>query len=104
MADLLDQIFAEDLGGKSGPHYNVSYGLTTGNRDVKIYATPNLFGRNPAVVDYIPAAVEFTKAIEEMVATTRSTLDIATLAPFPDDRFLDALQDGITSAAEEHRF
>lgn len=51
----VDQIYSI-LGGAGGPGEGFSYGLHDGNKIEKLLNTPNLWGHNPSITDYVPAA------------------------------------------------
>lgn len=99
---LIDDIF-ELLGGSANPNNGITYGLSATNSFDELLSTPNLWGRNPAVNDYDPAATNLTRAIQTLVASAEHSVDIATLTPLPDDLFLAALRDGIQQAAQAGR-
>lgn len=93
----VDQIY-QDLGGPGGQGEGITYGLTEKNRLDGLLSTPNLWGHNPAVTDYIPAAQNLTQAIEELVASAVHSIDVSGLYPLPDGYFLTALSNGIQRA------
>ncbi len=72
------------------------YALTEGNRIEQQLDTPQLWGHNPAEFDYVPAAVNLTMAIEDLVATATATVDISILYPFPTGRFRQAIRNGLS--------
>jgi hypothetical protein len=71
------------------------YALTRQNRIEVQLDTPRLWGRNPAIMDYIPAAKNLTDAIELLISTAQKTVDISVLFPFPTGRFFTAIRNGI---------
>jgi hypothetical protein len=80
------------------------YALTEGNLIEQQLDTPQLWGHNPAEFDYVPAAVNLTTAIEDLIATATSTVDISVLYPFPSGRFFAAIRTGLLrSQASELR-
>jgi phosphatidylserine/phosphatidylglycerophosphate/cardiolipin synthase-like enzyme len=99
---LIDEIYAL-LGGDDHPDCGVTYGLSQGNQWKKLLDTPHLWGHDPAVLDYVPAATNLVDAIKDLVASARHSVDISTLTPLPDGRFLEAIREGIQIAAEEGR-
>lgn len=78
----------------------VPFGLTGRNRIDKLLQTPDLWGHNPHQDNYEPTAKNLTDAIYELLASARHSIDISTLTPLPDGRFLDALRRGIRRAYE----
>jgi len=94
---VVDEIY-QTLGGPGGVGEGISYGLTKNNTIEALFMTPNLWGHNPAVTDYIPAAQDLVQAIQELVASAVHSIDISGLYPFPDGYFLDALKQGIKAA------
>lgn len=90
---LVDEIFTL-LGGAANKNCGVTYGLSDGNA-WQLLATPNLWGQNPAVNDYEPTAKNLTDAIRNLIASAKYSVDISTLVPLPDGRFLDAIREGI---------
>jgi len=91
----IDEIY-KTLGGAQGA--GVTYGLSDNNEIEAVFMTPNLWGHNPAVTDYIPAAQDLVNAIRDLVASATHSIDISGLYPFPDGYFLDALKQGIQAA------
>ncbi len=73
----------------------IFYSLTQGNRIEAILDTPQLWGHNPAVFDYVPAAGNLRDAITSLISTATKTVDISVLFPFPYGLFLDAIQTGL---------
>lgn len=71
------------------------YAITDGNLIEQQLDTPQLWGHNPAVFDYVPAAVNLTTAIEDLIATATATVDISVLYPFPSGRFFTAIRNGL---------
>lgn len=96
-SDLATEIF-NFLGGENDPNHGVSFSLTKGNILRDILQTPNLWGHDPAINDYVPTANNLTESIRELLSTAKHTIDIATLHPLPDGRFLDAIRSGINEA------
>lgn len=92
-------IIYDHLGGKNDENEGVTFGLSFDNSLEKLLNTPDLWGHNPSITDYIPAATNFTKAIEEHIACANNSVDISVHAPFPDGEFLNALKKGIKRAA-----
>jgi hypothetical protein len=103
MPNLVESIY-EQLGGAGGPYNGLSYGLSEGNQVVEFLPTPELWGHNPAVNDYEPTATNLRTALQSLASRVEHTLDISTLKPLPDGLFLDALRDGIASAAKTKQF
>lgn len=93
----VDEIY-ESLGGPNGQGAGVTYSLTESNRLDELLTTPNLWGHNPAITDYIPAAQNLVQAVEDLVASAINSIDISVLYPFPDGYFLDAISNGIKRA------
>jgi hypothetical protein len=93
----IEQIYKE-LGGKDGAREGITYGLTEGNSLDELLTTPNLWGHDPSITDYIPAAQNLTQAITKLLASATRSIDISVLYRFPDGLFLDALRDGIKAA------
>jgi phosphatidylserine/phosphatidylglycerophosphate/cardiolipin synthase-like enzyme len=105
---LIDQIY-ERLGGATGPDRGLSYELTSDN-SYALLQTPNLWGRDPQKIDYLPAAKNLTDGIRALIASAKHTVDITTMLggpktvapdqpPFPDGPFLAAIRDGLKDAA-----
>jgi len=95
----VDEIY-QTLGGSGGTGEGVSYGLTDKNSIEALFMTPNLWGHNPAITDYIPAAQDLVHAIRDLVARAVHSIDISGLYQFPDGYFLDALKQGIKAAVK----
>jgi phosphatidylserine/phosphatidylglycerophosphate/cardiolipin synthase-like enzyme len=87
-----------NLGGPGGKGDGFGYGLSSGNALDQMLNTPNLWGHNPAITDYVPAAKVLTDAIENLIAQSVSSIDISSLYHLADGYFLDALRNGIQRA------
>lgn len=106
---LIDDIY-QRLGGADGPDRGLSYDLTEGN-SYSLLQTPNLWGQDPHVIDYIPAAKNLTDGIRDLIASAKHTVDISTMLggpikdgdqpAFPDGDFLTAIREGLALAATE---
>lgn len=74
------------------------YSLTKGNMLIRQLDTPQLWGHDPAVMNYIPAAGNLTAAIEGLIASATRTVDISCLFPFPSGLFRHAIRNGLRAA------
>ena len=88
----------DHLGGDSGPGVGYAYALTSGNSWDKMLNTPNLWGHNPAVTDYVPVAQNLTQEIADLIASATQYVDISTLYHLPDGYFLQAISQGVKRA------
>jgi phosphatidylserine/phosphatidylglycerophosphate/cardiolipin synthase-like enzyme len=70
------------------------YSYTETNAIEGFLDTPQLWGHDPAVTDYVPAAGNLRTAISAVVASARRSVDLAVLFPFPDGLFEEALEEG----------
>lgn len=98
---MLSKELFDALGGEDSYFHGVTFTLTKNNKFIEILNTPNLFGHDPSVNDYIPAGRNLVNSIKELISEAKYSVDISTLTPYPDGDFLDALREGIYSAYEK---
>jgi phosphatidylserine/phosphatidylglycerophosphate/cardiolipin synthase-like enzyme len=101
MGEILDQIY-QTIGGDGGRYLGYSYGMSSGNALEKFLQTPDLWGHDPTDLSYIPAAGNLVAAVQDIISSAHSTVDITLLAPFPDGAFLDSIKSGLRAAAKNN--
>ncbi|PIJ48428.1 MULTISPECIES: hypothetical protein [unclassified Erwinia] len=92
---MLSKELFDILGGENSDYHGVTFSLTKQNEIKKIINTPNLFGHDPSVNDYIPTGRNLISAIKDVISEAKHSVDISTLMPYPDGDFLRAIHDGI---------
>ena len=98
---MLSKELFDVLGGEKSHFHGVTFTLTKNNKFIETLNTPNLFGHDPSVNNYIPAGRNLVNSIKDLISEAKHSVDISTLTPYPDGDFLDAIRDGIYASYEK---
>lgn len=101
LESLYDQLKSKDGGLRDGTGYSLTHDNTL-KRGWVAQTPPGLWGK-PAREAKVGAGRFLVSRIERLVASAETFVDITTLYPFPDGRFLGGIKRGLTAVARSGR-
>lgn len=90
----ISKMILEKIGGAYDPLAQATYDFTTGNK-LKIFQTPNVWHQHSSPAKITPASEKFVIDIQNTIAAAVHFVDITTMWPLPNGRFLSAIKNGI---------